>query len=265
MAQKTIHTGLGSQFVPQTAAPAIDLGNAGLYVKDDENKPHFVFPNGTDVNMLPAGPGAATYGGSTQFINSLTLDAYSRITAISVATPAGGSSGGKWSFVDACVGDPTTASALTGGSFTTGGTFKATAPCTISGARIYWVSPGSAKTIKVSVWDPTGTQVATATVAVNASGAYSVTFGTPVAIGSGNVMKNYTVGAWDNSGAGGGYTHVIGAGFLLVPGRFDLTTVMSILASPLIMWTSFQLTAAGDAKPGTPGTTELYPIDITLT
>lgn len=49
------------------------------------------YPNPT---LAAAGPGAATYGGSGDFVESLTLDAKGRVTALTTDTPAGGGGGG---------------------------------------------------------------------------------------------------------------------------------------------------------------------------
>lgn len=44
------------------------------------------------ISMPNTGPGAATYGGGTAYVNSVTLDAQGRVTAVATGTPAGGGS-----------------------------------------------------------------------------------------------------------------------------------------------------------------------------
>lgn len=51
------------------------------------------YPNPT---LAAAGAGAATYGGGSTYVNSVTLDSKGRVTAVATGTPTGGGSANDW-------------------------------------------------------------------------------------------------------------------------------------------------------------------------
>lgn len=132
--------------------------------------------------------------------------------------------------------------------------FYPTVTAKIVGVRFYWASAGSAKTIKVSLWDDSSSRLATTTVAVNASGVYEVNFTTPYALTAGTM---YRLAFWENGGTK--YT------------KATLSTFNT--ASPTRpavcgggAWVLYTVTAygSGDVFPGSTATTEAYPIEPLL-
>ena len=126
------------------------------------------------------------------------------------------------------------------GSFSVGNKFSSTKALIVTGVRFFWKSPGSAKTIKVTLWEKS-VAVATANVSVNASGVYTGTF-TPFTLAA---FQDYAVTMWENSG--GNYTDMLSDGssapFFAVP------IVGQLTISAFAIVRSFSRFAAGDAVP----------------
>lgn len=210
-------------------------------------------------------PASGVGAGSCTNCN-LTYNAQGIITVAGNGSSGSGVSTDGWSLVDAVAADTTNVNMAVGGSFTVGGKLKFTHTLTVTGGRFYWAGGVGAKTVVVTLWDPSNASVGSGSVAVNSAGVYSVTFSSSVSVLSANVMKVYTIGMWDNSG--NGYTRLVGAGYPLIPGRSDSSSALSVLASPHVMWTGMYFNGAGNSQPTTSslgGSTEFYPVEPTYT
>ena len=84
------------------------------------------------------------------------------------------------------------------GSQTCGVRFFCDRAKSCTGAKFYWPGGVGAKTIKVSLWDESGTRLANVSVSVNAAGLYTATFGSPVSLTLGT---RYRVSMWETGGS----------------------------------------------------------------
>ncbi len=85
------------------------------------------------------------------------------------------------------------------GSFTYGELVLATrAGLVMTGIRFYWPGGLGALSVKVSLWNPAGTRLDSATVAVNAAGEYTGLFASPQTLVA---FKDYRITTWETSGA----------------------------------------------------------------
>lgn len=138
------------------------------------------------------------------------------------------------------------------GSVTTACQFAPTQDTNCIGVKFYWVSPGTSKTLKVSIWNSSGTRLTSDTIVCAATGHYTVTFTTKQAVTAGNW---YRVSIWENGG--GSYT------------KATLSTVTNYVpARPFVSGGYVVLAvtpyATGDANPSSTATFEAYPIEPIL-
>jgi hypothetical protein len=99
------------------------------------------------------------------------------------------------SIVDMANGQGAGGLANNAGNQTMGVVFAATqASHFCTGGRFIWM--GGATSIKVSLWDSTGSRVATVTISVAAAGTYTATFASAVALTAGEA---YCISFWDTS------------------------------------------------------------------
>lgn len=136
------------------------------------------------------------------------------------------------------------------GSFSTGGKFSPTRPCSCSGIRFYWVV-STTKTVKVTLWTDGGSSLATANQTVAATGLFETLFTTPISLTAGTL---YRVGAWQNDGLN--YTKENGPNFTFPTFPFftgDMYTLHN-----------HNFFVAGDAMPTTAAISEVYGVDPIL-
>lgn len=162
--------GGGIQMTPQ-AAWGGTTGVGGIYYKTSSGM--FVRnPDNTETGPLGSGGGAVTQGS---------------ITALRTTTSA----------VDLALAGATVSADA--GSFTYGELIVPTkAGLVMTGIRFYWPGGFGALSVKVSLWNAAGARVDSATVAVNAAGAYTGTFASPQTL---TAFKDYRISTWETSGA----------------------------------------------------------------
>jgi hypothetical protein len=157
------------------------------------------------LTMTPQTLASCTYGSSTAgclaYDTATSLLKYSNNNGISWTALGGGSTVRNlwWSPVD--IAGNVAPSFSSAGSFAVGQGFMPQVAMTQTGVRFYYPDTTS-RTIKVSLWDNTGTRVATSTATYNTAGVKTVTWGTPVAVMSSQAYKYWNVSMWDTSGTG---------------------------------------------------------------
>lgn len=118
------------------------------------------------------------------------------------AAPAGGGGGGgSGTFAYSAIDQAVAAGSLSAGSgdLTLGCKFVFTRAVSVTGVRFGW--DGSSTTIKVTLWDSSGTAVATKSAAVSTTGAVTISFDSPYAVTGANVGKLYYVSFYDTGAA----------------------------------------------------------------
>jgi hypothetical protein len=140
----------------------------------------------------------------------------------------------------------------TAGNFTTGDKFSSTRALICTGVRFYWKANGAnSYTVRVKIWK--GTALATADVAVQASGVYTGTFAAPLEL---TAYNTYAATAWETTGAR--YTDVDAT----AAGPYGAVALVGgISTGPFTFAHSFQRHAAGDAVPVTTSSTNFYPVE----
>jgi hypothetical protein len=220
--------------VPVWAAPALptDLNISGQAQGD------VLYFNGTNWVRLAAGTSGQFLktlgaGANPQWGTAATLDG-SRIFLTNMAAQLGATNGA--------------------GNFTTGQVFTVIGSGTIqcTGLKFYWVTTGSPFTIKCSLWNNAGTQLATVNVTVNATGVYTATFSTPQTLNPGEL---YTLGLYNSTN----YTRTTQA---TVNARYPAVPAS---VGGLVVVTSIRAFINGDAKPTNADLTEAYVVDPVLT
>ena len=108
-----------------------------------------------------------------------------------------GSPARQWwySFVDACVADPTLVPVNTD-PYTTGSRFIVVRPVKVTGVRFYANLSSYPKDATVDLWDAAGTSLATATVSVAASGLVEASFASAYTVPAEKVLTNLTVSVY---------------------------------------------------------------------
>jgi hypothetical protein len=139
-----------------------------------------------------------------------------------------------------------------GGNFTTGLAFQVTQACTITGVRFYWVRNASDRTVKCSIFNGSGTNLATVDVSVTSTGIYIATFASSLSVTQADATGTNTlkVGVWDKSG--NDYTRF--------SGNPAIVPVFTFIGGPKVIWKNWNAFAAGDASPTGSGT-EYYPVE----
>lgn len=133
------------------------------------------------------------------------------------------------------------------GNFTVGCRFYANIDVNCIGVRFYWIAAAS-KSVKVSLWDNTGTRLATATVTVPSTGIYAGFFAS-VAL---TAYALYRVTCWQTDGAN--YTNNSSTPYFNPP----------VLGGAAVFWDLTRLYLAGDAAPTTTAASEVYTSDPIL-
>jgi hypothetical protein len=152
----------------------------------------------------------------------------------------------NWSLVDRSADLPLTLTSNTG-SFTTGVKFQVQNLLTIKGVRFRYNSTGS-KTIKVSLWDSSGTRLASGTISVTTGTAiYSALFDTPYTVTTSTQEKTLTASIWQNDGSNYNYTTADSS-----------QPVLPFMAGPYLTYQNFSNYQAGDAFPNTTAGVEKY-------
>lgn len=131
--------------------------------------------------------------------------------------------------------------------------FTQVTPQTITGVRFFWKSGGVSKTIKASIWDDAGgSRLASATVAVAATGIYTVSFSSPLVIGSSLLGKLLDVVVWQTDGAN--YTQFTDS---KLPG-------LAVRLGPSMTLANYCY-QAGDILPSNNATSERYAVEPIIT
>jgi hypothetical protein len=156
------------------------------------------------------------------------------------------STGGTEVFFDAAVYVANNTPLYSAGNFTVGSQITFMAPTIVSGIKIYWNGAGT--TIKVAIWTPGGTLLASGTQAIAGIGTYSINFTTPYTT---TAYTPYMISLYDTAGLH--YTN-------------SASTTLMPQSDPFIFAAHGMLLARsyyqnGDAAPFTnAGTNVIYPV-----
>lgn len=125
----------------------------------------------------------------------------------------------------------------------------------ISAVRFFWT--GGAKTIKCSLWNSAGTQVATVNKAVTTADIYTATFAAPVAV---SAFALHYVSIWPNDGSGR---------YTITRGNYNTTIGVAAPNGPIPETTNLAAGfVAGEAYvrvAGSYGTGDTFPTNLDLT
>jgi hypothetical protein len=127
----------------------------------------------------------------------------------------------------------------------------------VTGVRSFWIGGHGALTLKLALWDQTGgSLIDSGTVAVNAAGVYTVTFGSPHTLTS---FNQYAVSFYENSGARQQY--ITTAQISTITGG---TLVIGDLNGKM-QWPGFFFYQgcfhSGDTRPSSNDNTDIYPVE----
>lgn len=129
------------------------------------------------------------------------------------------------------------------GNFTTGIGFQVTQSSIITGVRFYWAGI-AARTIKCSLWNPAGTNIATVDVATNGVGMYTGTFGAPQTIAPAPAPGQGPAGNWKTS-----IYEKSGTVYTRFNGSVAQLPLVPWLLGPSLFLTQTGFFVAGDANP----------------
>lgn len=139
------------------------------------------------------------------------------------------------------------------GSFSVGNKFSVSKALTCTGVKCFWKSPGSNKTLKLTLWRA-AVSVATVNVNVTASGLYTANFALPVAL---DVYQDYAVTMWENGG--GTFTDMLADGASAPFFAEPIVGMIPVNAFTVVR--SFKRYAAGDAVPANTSSGAVFPVD----
>lgn len=134
---------------------------------------------------------------------------------------------------------------------TVGCRFSVTRALTFTGARFYWKSVGSAKTIRCKLW-AAGVALQTVDVTVNASGVYSAVF-TPAVL---DPYRGYSISMRETTGTNYTFMDSTGTG---PNGARPIVEMAQINAYAI--GRSWIISAVGDAEPNVVNANLAFPID----
>lgn len=133
--------------------------------------------------------------------------------------------------------------------------FAAESNVSFTGIRFWWPGGVGAKTIRCRLYTDNGnTQLASADVAVNASGIYSCTFASPVPLTAADAYMYHVVAIWETTGAY--YVNVTGYSAI----AYEETLGVIIPATRGLYWLNWK-EQAGNNNPVTNGSTDPYPVE----
>lgn len=145
------------------------------------------------------------------------------------------------------------------GNYTVGMAFTVCRPVMLAGVRFYWPS-ATPRTIKGAVRAYGGAAIASATLAIAASGLHEILFAAPAAVApaSGAATAAHTLAIWETSGTS--YVRTTTAPPLISPGWSGSFRLPALISRSLIVETYMRF-SGGDANPAFTGGSESFPVE----